>query len=89
MNMTLSKTMGLCALALVAACGEPEPSDNLDPILKGQIEDALARFEADPSAFMNALPEKSGRTQPGILCGSREEPCLYHRQERAPQGWPR
>ena len=66
MNRTLSKTMGLCALALVAACGEPEPSDNLDPILKGQIEDALARFEADPSAFMNALPEKAGAPSPAF-----------------------
>ena len=48
----------------VEACGEPEPADGLDPVVKGEIEDALARFEQDPRAFMDAIPVKAGAPSP-------------------------
>lgn len=63
MKRTLCTTLGLLAVAL-SACGEPEPSDSLDPTLKGEIEDALARFETDTQTFMNALPQKVGAPSP-------------------------
>ena len=66
MKSTLSKLVGLCAVTLSAACGDPEPTDNLDPITKAQIEDALAQFESNPSAFMNALPQKAGAPSPAF-----------------------
>lgn len=69
MKMTLSKTLGLVAMAFAAACGEPEPADNLDPVVKGEIEDALARFEASPRAFMDALPTKVGAPSPAFAPG--------------------
>ncbi len=64
MKMTLSKMLGLGAVVLAAACGEPEPADGLDPVVKGEIEDALARFEQDPRAFMDAIPVKAGAPSP-------------------------
>ena len=66
MKMTLGTSLGLVAVAFAAACGEPEPSDSLDPVLKGEIEDALARFDADPRSFMNALPQKVGAPSPAF-----------------------
>lgn len=63
MKRTLCTTLGLLAVAL-SACGEPEPSDSLDPTLKGEIEDALTRFETDTQTFMNALPQKMGAPSP-------------------------
>jgi hypothetical protein len=66
MTTTISRLLGLGTVGLLMACGEPEPADNLDPVLKGQIEDALARFDADPRAFMDAMPQKIGAASPAF-----------------------
>lgn len=66
----MKKFLLLGLVALVSACGETEPADELDPVLKAEIEDALARFDADPQTFMNTLPTKFGDASPAFSAES-------------------
>lgn len=74
MRMTL-RSFGLSMLTLAAACGDPDVAPP-EPGFEN-VDEALAQFNANPRAFMDALPKKDSAAAVPVFARSEIESKAY------------